>query len=297
MRAVGWFVGVGLAMGVADGRAGVVAEGGELELVAEGFDFTEGPATNSAGEVFFTDQPNDRILRVGLDGEVSEFLSPSGRANGMFFDGTGDLWVCADAENELWRVSPAGEIEVVVRDFRGKRLNGPNDVWVRPSGGLYLTDPLYARDYWTRGPKEQPTEGVYFLPEGGSEMVLVDGSLKKPNGIVGSADGTTLYVADIGAKTIYSYRIEADGSLAEREFFCAHESDGLALDDEGNVYATGRDGVTIYGPDGELLETITVPRGWTANVTFGGANRDRLFITASKALYSIPMRVRDGSRP
>lgn len=284
--------------GMANGDAGVVASGAELELVADGFEFTEGPAVNGVGEVFFTDQPNDRILKVGLDGKVSEFLSPSGRANGMFFDpdGSGDLWVCADAENELWRVSAAGEVEIVVREFGGKLLNGPNDVWVRAGGGLYLTDPLYVRDYWTRGDSEQPVEGVYFLPEGESQLVLVDGTLVKPNGVIGSADGTKLYVADIGAGKIFSYRIEADGGLADRQFFCEHTSDGLAIDDEGNVYATGRDGVTVYGPDGKKIETIDVPEGWTANVTFGGPERDRLFVTAMSGLYSIRMRVRDGSR-
>ncbi len=282
---------------MAGSEAGVVAEGAELELVADGFEFTEGPATNAAGEVFFTDQPNDRILKVALDGAVSEFLKPSGRANGMYFDAAGDLWVCADAENELWRVSPTGDVEVVVADFGGNRLNGPNDVWVRPGGGLYVTDPLYVRDYWTRGAEsEQPTEGVYFLPDGGSELVLVDGTLEKPNGVIGSADGRTLFVADIGAGKIFSYRIEADGGLRDRDFFCEHTSDGLALDDEGNVYATGREGVTIYGPDGASIETIKVPQGWTANVTFGGVNRDRLFVTATSGLYSIRTRVRDGSR-
>ena len=141
----------------------IIAPGAQLEKLAGGFAFTEGPACDAQGNVYFTDQPNDRILKWSVDGKLSTFLQPCGRSNGLCFDSHGDLWACADEKNELWRISPTGKKTVVVKDYGGKLLNGPNDVWVRPDGGLYFTDPFYKRDYWKRGPMEQDVEGVYYL--------------------------------------------------------------------------------------------------------------------------------------
>src|SRR5271166_4203881 len=105
-----------------------------------------------AGDFYFTDQPNDRIMKWSTDGKLSTFLQPCGRSNGLCFDSKGNLWACADEKNELWRIDPKAKVTVVVKDYKGKLLNGPNDIWIHKDGGMYLTDPYYKRDYWKRGP-------------------------------------------------------------------------------------------------------------------------------------------------
>src|SRR5437763_15973488 len=144
-------------------EAGIIAPGAKLEKLAGGFAFTEGPAADADGNVFFTDQPNDRILKWSTDGKLSTFLQPCGRSNGLCFDAKGNLLACADEKNELWRISPDKKVTVVVKDYQGKLLNGPNDLWIRPDQGVYFTDPYYKRGSWKRGVKEQGVEGVYFL--------------------------------------------------------------------------------------------------------------------------------------
>ncbi len=268
----------------------VVAPGAVLQKVASGFDFTEGPASDSKGNVFFTDQPNDRILKWSLEGKLSTFMQPCGRANGLCFDRHDNLWACADQTNALWEIDPKGKITVVVSGFEGKLLNGPNDVWVQPDGGVYFTDPYYKRPYWQRGPKEIP-ECVYHLSPDHKRLTRVIEDLKQPNGIIGTPDGKTLYVADIGGRKTYRYAIQRDGSLAQKHLFCSLGSDGMTIDNEGNLYLTGQ-GVTVFSPAGEQIEHIDVAEPWTANVCFGGPDRQTLFITASKSFYGLQMRVK-----
>jgi gluconolactonase len=274
-----------------DAGKGIIAPGARLEKLAGGFEFTEGPAADARGNVFFTDQPNDRILKWGVDGKLSTFLQPCGRSNGLCFDADGNLWACADEKNELWRISPDKKVTVVVKDYQGKLLNGPNDVWVRPDGGLYFTDPFYKRPYWKRGPAEQDVEGVYYLGPDRKQLVRVVADLKQPNGIIGTPDGKTLYVADIGAGRTYAYDVRPDGALANKRLFCKLGSDGMTLDNEGNVYLTGK-GVTVFDRAGKQIEHIEVKEAWTANVCFGGRDMRTLFITASHGLYGLRMRVR-----
>lgn len=269
----------------------IVAVGADVELLSDGFEFTEGPACDREGNVFFTDQPKDRILRWSHSGGVSTFKQPSGRANGLCFDGNGNLWACADEKNELWCIQPDGTVEVVVKEYQGKRLNGPNDVWIRPDGGLYFTDPYYKRDYWNRGPSEQEVEGVYYLSPDRKRLVRVADDLVQPNGIIGTPDGKRLYVADIRAGKTYAYEPREDGTLQNRQLFCHMGSDGMTIDDEGNVYLTGQ-GVTVFNARGEKIREIPIRADWTANVCFGGADRRTLFITAQQFLYGLSMRVR-----
>jgi gluconolactonase len=270
----------------------VVAPGAKLEKLAGDFSFTEGPACDAKGNVYFTDQPNDRIMKWSVDGKLTTFLQPSGRSNGLCFDGKGNLWACADEKNEMWLIDASGKHSLVVfKDYGGKLLNGPNDVWLRPDGGVYFTDPFYKRDYWKRGPMEQDLQGVYYLPPDHKGLVRVAADLKQPNGIIGTADGKRLYVADIGANKTYEYNVGRDGSLSGKRLFCELGSDGMTIDDEGNVYLTGR-GVTVFDKTGKQIDHIDVPEPWTANVCFGGADRRTLFITASKSLYAIRTRTK-----
>ncbi|MBP7049456.1 MAG: SMP-30/gluconolactonase/LRE family protein [Phycisphaerae bacterium] len=272
--------------------AGVVAPGEKPVLLAGEFKFTEGPAPDREGNVFFTDQPNDRICKWSVDGKLTTFLQPCGRSNGLFFDEEGNLFACADANNELWRIDPKGNVTILVKDHKGKKLNGPNDLWLDPKGGIYFTDPLYKRDYWTRDPAmQQEGQYVYYLSPDGKTITPMATDLVQPNGIIGTPDGKLLYVADIGAGKTYRYRINPDATLAKKTLFCSMGSDGMTLDTEGNVYLTGK-GVTVFNPEGKQIEQIPIPEGWTANVCFGGKDRDTLFITAMDSLYAVKTHVK-----
>jgi len=268
----------------------IIAPGATLQKLAGDFVFTEGPACDRQGNVFFTDQPNDRIHKWSIDGKLSTFMQPCGRANGLSFDHEGYLWACADEKNELWRIDPAGKAAVVVKDYKGKLLNGPNDVWIQPAGGLYFTDPYYKRDYWKRGPKEMD-ECVYYLAPDHQTLTRVIEDLKQPNGIIGTPDGKLLYVTDIGAGKTYRYGIQPDGALKEKTLFCEMGSDGMTIDSAGNIYLTGK-GVSVFDSSGKKIEHIEVPENWTANVCFGGKDKQTLFITATKSLYGLRMSVK-----
>ena len=271
----------------------LIAPGAKLEKLGGGYEFTEGPAVDREGNVFFTDQPNDRIVKwSAADGKFSDWLKPAGRANGTYFDKAGNLLACADEENQLWSIAPDKTVTRLVMNFDGKLLNGPNDLWIRPDGGLYFTDPLYKRSYWKRDPAmQQDGQHVYFLTPNQKIVRRVATDLKQPNGLVGTPDGKTLYVADIGARKTYAYDIQSSGALTNKRLFCNLGSDGMTLDAEGNVYLTGR-GVTVFDKAGKQIEQIPVPEVWTGNVIFGGQDRDLLFITASKSVYGLKMRVK-----
>ncbi|MCF0074650.1 SMP-30/gluconolactonase/LRE family protein [Dyadobacter sp. CY261] len=271
----------------------IVAPGAQVEKLGEGYKFTEGPVADKSGNVFFSDQPNNKIIRWDAEtGAFSTFSDKSGRANGMYFDKKGNLVACSDEENQVWSFDQKGNPTVLVKDYEGKLLNGPNDLWIDPKGGIYLTDPLYKRDYWKRDPEmQQDGQHVYYLSPDGKKLTRVDEKLKKPNGIIGTSDGKRLYVADIGDNKTYVYDIQNDGTLTNRQLFVSKGSDGMILDDQGNLYITG-DGVTVFDKTGAQIAHFPVHKGWTANVCFGGKDRDLLFITAETAVYGLKMRVK-----
>jgi gluconolactonase len=273
----------------------VVAPGARLEKLSSEFSFTEGPTCDRAGNVFFTDQNNNRIMEWSVGGALSTFLQPSGRANGMYIDAKGNLIACADEKNELWSIAPDKTVTVLIKDYQGKYLNGPNDVWVAPNGELFITDPFYKRSWWDHQTMALDGEQVYHLSADGKNLTRVTTDLTKPNGITGTPDGKTLFVADIGADRTYKYDIQPDGSLANKVLFCAKGSDGMTIDDQGNIYITGH-GVTVFDKTGKQTEHIDVAEPWTANVSFGGRDHKTLFITASKCLYSIRLNFK-GANP
>lgn len=273
---------------------GIIAPGAKLEKLLGGFQFTEGPACDASGDVYFTDQPSDRILKWSADdGTITTFLHPCGRSNGTCFDEDGNLYACADEKNQLWRITPDGKATVVVENYEGKLLNGPNDVWLRPKhqGGLYFTDPYYKRDYWKRGTVEQKSHGVYYLAPDHKTLTCLISDMKQPNGIIGTPDGKTLYVSDIDDGKTYAFDIQKDGRLTNRRLFCNLGSDGMTIDSEGNVYLTGK-GVTVFDKTGKQIEHIPINENWTGNVCFGGKDRHLLFITASTSVYGIRLRTR-----
>ena len=273
--------------------ASIVKNEAKLIKIGSGFIFTEGPAVDKMGNVFFTDQPNNTIVKWSANsGQLNIFSDDSGRANGLYFDSNGNLLACADMDNQIWSFSPDGKHKVLLDLYDGKKLNGPNDLWVHPNGGIFFTDPLYKRNYWTRNPdRQQDGEHVYFMSQDGKKVERVETTLVKPNGIVGSANGKLLYVADIGGKKTYSYRINKNNQLIDKKLFAEMGSDGMTLDQKGNVYLTG-DGVTVFNKKGVKIAHIPVTARWTANVCFGGSDKSTLFITAMDGLYTLDMNVK-----
>jgi gluconolactonase len=271
-----------------DSTSQILAPGAKLTLIDSSFSFTEGPATDKAGNIFFTDQPNDNIWKYDINGKLSLFMHGAKRSNGMYFDAKGNLISCADEHGELISISPDKKITVLIKDYNGHILNGPNDLWIDAKGGIYITDPYYQRDYWTR---TKPDEGLggeklYYVPPHKKQLIKVDSTVKKPNGIIGTPDGKYLYVADMGVWKTYRYDINKDGSLTNKTLFTNEASDGMTIDDHGNIYLTNN-GVTVYNSKGEKIEHIDVPEKWTGNICFGGKDRSMLFITASKSVYTI----------
>ncbi len=264
----------------------LLAPGAKVERLADGFAFTEGPACDAKGNVFFSDVRNSRIHKWSLDGTVTASREDTGRANGLFFDRKGNLLACEGGNRRLTSISPDGEVTVLADNYNGKKLNSPNDLWIDPLGGVYFTDPRY-------GPQdgmEQDGFHVYYLPPDGKKLTRVLDDLVKPNGVVGTADGKLLYVADAGDNKTYVYEIQTGGSLANRKLIAQQGSDGMTLDERGNLYLT-RGAVQVYDHEGKKIDTIEVSEG-PANVCFGGADRRTLFITARKGLYSVRMNVR-----
>lgn len=273
----------------------LIRKGANPERVASGYKFTEGPAVDRDGNVFFTDQPNNRILKWSPEEGVTVFMENAGRSNGLYFDRDGNLLACADEQNELWQIDKEKNVTVLVEDFQGRKLNGPNDLWVDAKGGIYFTDPFYKRPYWTRTEKEIESENVYYLSPDRKTLTVVMDGFTRPNGIVGTPDGKLLYVADIGAGKTFAFDINADGTLSGRRLFTEMGSDGMTLDSKGNLYLTGK-GVTVFDPSGKQIGHIPIPEPWTANICFGGRNNKTLFITASTAVYTVDMKVRGAGR-
>lgn len=272
-------------------QTSIVKNGAELVKVSNAYSFTEGPASDKAGNVYFTDQPNDKIIKWNAeDNSLSVFKEPAGRANGLYFDHNGNLLAAADEKNELWRIDKDGNIDTLLTNYNGKKLNGPNDIWVDPKGGIYFTDPYYQRDYWSRTAAELEDKNVYYIAPDTKKVSVVASDLVQPNGIIGTPDGKTLYVADIGDKKTYIFTINKDGTLTNRKLFTKMGSDGMTIDNLGNIYLTG-EGVTVFNTKGEQIHHIPIDENWTANITFGGKDQDVLFITAMGAIYTLKMNV------
>jgi len=273
----------------ASGNAALEVEDAEIVKSCGGFSFTEGPAADKKGNVLFTDQPNNRIYKWSLKNKLSVFHDSAQRSNGLYFRGDGALLACADEKCRLISINQKGGITVLADGYAGKPFNGPNDLWIHPSGRIYFTDPYYQREWWTRRAPEQDCEGVYCLEPSGRVFRVAD-DFKKPNGIIGTPDGKTLYVADIGAWRIYRYDILHDGSLSGKKWFAPEGSDGMTLDERGNVYLTNS-AVSVFSPAGIKIASIAMPE-MPSNACFGGKDRKTLFITARTSLYALRMKVR-----
>jgi gluconolactonase len=208
----------------------------------------------------------------------------------MYFNNKNQLVACADLHNRLITIDEDKNINVLFENYEGKHLNGPNDLWISPDDRIYFTDPYYHRNYWAKEHSEaQDTRGVYNLSPDGSVARVVDDYVQ-PNGLIGTADGKILYIADINDRKIWKYNIEPDGKLSNKTFFAPEGSDGMTIDDKGNIYLTmGK--LWIYSPEGKLIQEIEFPES-PSNVCFGGKNRDILFVTARSSVYTLKMNVK-----
>ena len=272
-------------------ESSIIAIGATIQLVSNQYSFTEGPAVDKKGNVFFTDQPNDKIYKWNAaTGEVTVFLQGTGRSNGMMFDRKGNLVTCADEHNQVWSIKPNGKVTVLLKDIDSLHLNGPNDLWIDSKGGIYITDPYYQRPYWTRKAPEIKGQNVYYIPKNKAPLTVVN-DMMQPNGIIGTPDGKYLYIADIRGNKTFKYSIAADGTLKDKTLFIPKGSDGMTIDNKGNIYITGK-GITVYNPEGQQIEFIDITGDRTTNVTFGGKERNILFITAMRSVYTLQMKVK-----
>lgn len=263
----------------------LVAPGARVERIARGFVFVEGPAVDADGALYFTDIPNNRIHRWTPDDGVTTFREDTGGANGLRFDHEGALIACEMGNRRVAVLDPQGGDRVLAERYEGQRFNSPNDLWIDPQGGIYFSDPRYGPD----DDLEMDGHHVYYLSPDRLTVLRVADDLERPNGIIGSPDGTRLYIADHGGGRTYVYTPGPDGTLGGKRLFVAQGSDGMAMDERGNVYLTGED-VTIHDPDGNVIGSIAVPEA-PANLTFGGPQRETLFITARTSVYAVKMTV------
>ena len=268
----------------------VTAPEAKVEKLTGDFNFVEGPAADAQGNIYFTDIPNNRIHKWSLDGKLSTFRENSGGANGLYFDKDGNLLACEGGGRRLVSIDKQGQVTVLADSCQGKKFNSLNDLWIDPKGGVYFTDPRYGN----RDSMEQDGEHVYYLSPDRKKLIRVINDMVRPNGLIGTSDGKLLYVADHGGRKTFVYTVNEDGSLSNKKLFAPEGSDGMTIDNEGNVYLT-TNVVAVYNSKGQKIETIQVPEQ-PANVTFGGKDNQILFITARTSLYSIPMRVKGAER-
>lgn len=258
-----------------------------LEKLATGFGFTEGPAVDADGNVYFTDIPNSMILVWTIENQLDTISNNSGHANGLYFDKDENLLACERDEGQITSTNPDGESTVIAAQYNGKRFNQPNDIWPDGKGGAYFTDPKYGDN---QDELDQDGMHVYYINPERTTVTRVCDDLEKPNGVLGTPDAKILYVTDGQAKRTYQYDIQEDGMLANKTLFVDLGCDGMTLDKDGNVYFTtnGEKRVDIISPQGQLIDSIEVPER-PANVCFGGVNNDQLYITARTSLYRVKL--------
>ncbi len=256
-----------------------------------GFDFTEGPAGDAAGNIWFTDIPRNRIHQIDPAGNLSVFAEPSGHCNGLMV--VGDRLLACEMDGKLKQFSLSDKQETpLAEQFEGKRFNAPNDLVIDQSGGIYFTDPRFrAPDPWPQG-----KEAVYYRAADGTVTRLID-DRKAPNGVILSPDEKTLYVIPSMEKEMWAYPVEGPGKIGKGRVLCQLQQrpgenngggDGLTVDTKGNLYITSGLGVQVVSPDGKILGVIAFPEQ-PANVTFVGTDRRTLFVTARKSVYTATM--------
>jgi gluconolactonase len=266
---------------------------GKVEKVKGGFEFVEGPAADKHGDIYFSDIPASRVYRLGADGQTSIFREPSGHTNGSMFNSEGELVSC-EMDGRLVVVSADGkQVRPLAAAYMGNRFNAPNDLVVDSADGVYFTDPQFRAP----NPLPQGVTAVYYVGGGGAVKRLID-DLKAPNGVILSVDEKTLYVVPSMQEEVMVYAVESPGKLGPAKVFCrlkqaagqqGHGGDGLTIDSEGRLYIATGLGLQVFDAKGKHLGTIETPEP-PANVTFGGADFQTLYVTARTSVYRAKMK-------
>ncbi len=267
---------------------------GEVETVHEGFEFTEGPAWDPRGTLYFTDIPNTTIHRLSADDKLTPFTKESAHANGIMVAADGRMLVCQMDGQVVSYDIESGKSTVLARQFDGKRFNAPNDLVIDKSGGVYFTDPLFRAPQ----PLPQQVQSVYYISRSG-QVSRVTGDLAAPNGIGLSPDGKRLYIIPSRQAEMLVYDVEGPGKISGGRTLCRLKQpagqdntggDGMVVDVEGNIYVTTNLGVEIFSSDGQHRGLVTFPEQ-PANVTFGGGDRKTMYVTARHGLYRVAMPI------
>jgi gluconolactonase len=287
----------------------LVPSDAQLETIAEGFTWTEGPVWNRHGNyLLFSDIPSNSILKWKAGEGVTTFLKPSGYtgtkpfegkepgSNGLIYDGAGRLVICQHGDRQIIRLEPNGAKTTLADRYNGKRFNSPNDLVFKSNGDLYFTDPPFGLPKTFKDPrKELPFQGVYRLSRD-RKLTLLIKDLKTPNGIAFSPDEKILYVTDVNPKRTawLAYDVSEDGNVANGRIFAdasqwrrepSSGPDGLKVDHAGNVFGTRPGGISVFAPDGTRLGSIETG-GPTSNLAWGG-DGSMLYITAGTTVYRI----------
>lgn len=267
----------------------------QVEQVASGYKFTEGPVWHKDGFLLFSDIPANIIYKLTPEGKSSVYITPSGNSNGLTFDKNGNLVAC---EHSGRRVSmydkKTGGLKVLTDKINGKKLNSPNDVVFRKSGDYYFTDPPYGlKKHDNDSTKELKINGVYLVKNG--TPILIDSTLKRPNGVALSPDEKILYVAQSEFTWLWKvYQLNDEGlpvssSIMMQQPEITGNPDGVKVDVEGNIYCSGNHGVVIFDKTGKYLGSIKLPEN-TANLCFGDKDLQSLYVTAQKSIYRIKLK-------
>jgi gluconolactonase len=271
---------------------------GKIVKLQGGFKFTEGPAGDADGNVYFSDIPAETIYKVDAKGKIAPFIEKSNRANGLMLSGKGELLACEMSGQLVAYNLKTKERRVVAGKYDGNSFNAPNDLVIDKHGGVYFTDPSFG------APKKKPQDkmGVYYAGTDGKVTRLVD-DLTNPNGVKLSPDEKTLYVIPTGPVDMMAYPVEAPGKIGKGRVFCALKGnknaaggDGMTVDEKGNLYITSSLGLQVFDPAGKALGIITLPEQ-PANVTFGGPGNNTLYVTARTSVYTVPMEVKGHAYP
>jgi len=263
----------------------LVAPGATVERLATGFGFLEGPAADLEGNLYFSDIQSERIYRWTPDDGVTTFREATGRAHGIRFTLAGQLLICEMGNRRVTAIDTGGNTFILADELERRRFNSPDDLLGRSEGRCLFQRPTI----WADDDKKMDGDHVYYISSDRTVIRRVADDLVRPNGIVGTMDGSRVYIADHGAGRTYVYRPANDGSLGDKRLFATQGADGMTVDEMGNVYLTGQD-ITIYDPNGAQVASIAVPEA-PANLAFGGADGTTLFITARTSLYALAMTV------
>ena len=270
----------------------------QVEQIGTGCLFTEGPIWNvESNFLLFSDIPADQIKMWTPDSGITTFRQPSGQSNGLTYDKQERLIACEHANRRVSRTELDGTVTTLVSHYEGKKLNSPNDIVVKSDGSIYFTDPPYGlkAEYGEEGGAELDFQGVYRLSADGQQLTLLVDDFERPNGLCFSPDESILYIDDTTRMHVRAFDVQADGTITKDRVFAVEKGehgapDGMKVDQQGNVYLTGPQGIWIFDPEARHLGVIQVPEG-AANLGWGGENWQTLFITARSSIYQIQLKV------